>query len=264
MRSCVVGGRLLMYHFSGRRTGRWGAHRATTRLQRPMLAPQHDRRDADGQKARVPGSTGSVAPGHSPPRARGLLGRPRRHLRSANPRGRHRARRRSKVGGRSPDPDGEFAGDAEHVGELALRQSCPKIANIAVSRIGGHQLDIDARAAGAIAGASTPAAISLETPRSPGCAPAAAVRRQPSLRQVQLGAEQPRAHARPQRRGHGDLAIANLAERARVLPLHAHEAVPCLGKPVSSRMSTPWRSGTRESSRRHTGATSHGACVMKC
>jgi hypothetical protein len=42
------------------------------------------------------------------------------------------------------------------------------------------------------------------------------------------------------------------------------DAVPCFGKLVPSRISTPLRSGTTTRNRVHTVSASHGACVMKC
>ena len=42
------------------------------------------------------------------------------------------------------------------------------------------------------------------------------------------------------------------------------ECVPCLGKLVPSRISTPSRSGIVARSRRHTCSAAHGASVMKC
>ena len=42
------------------------------------------------------------------------------------------------------------------------------------------------------------------------------------------------------------------------------ECIPCFGKLVASRMTTPERAGMTERSCRHTRATSHGAWLMKC
>ena len=54
--------------------------------------------------------------------------------------------------------------------------------------------------------------------------------RQPRLGQIQRGAEHPRLHARPQRRGHGDLAIGDLAQGPAVLPGDRHRASALLRK----------------------------------
>ena len=53
---------------------------------------------------------------------------------------------------------------------------------------------------------------------------------QPRLRQIQDGPEHPRAGARPQGRGHGDLAIGHLAQRATVLARHADRVCPLFGE----------------------------------
>jgi hypothetical protein len=42
------------------------------------------------------------------------------------------------------------------------------------------------------------------------------------------------------------------------------DAVPCLGRPVSSIAKTPWRTGISSRRRRQNGRTSHVEWVMKC
>jgi hypothetical protein len=53
---------------------------------------------------------------------------------------------------------------------------------------------------------------------------------EPSLRQIQGGADQPRVRAAPEGRRHGDLTVADLAQRPGVLPRDADRLVAVLGK----------------------------------
>jgi len=52
----------------------------------------------------------------------------------------------------------------------------------------------------------------------------------PALREIQRGADQPRAHARPERRRHGHLAVADLAQTPRVLARNADRVLALFRK----------------------------------
>jgi hypothetical protein len=87
---------------------------------------------------------------------------------------------------------------------------------------------------------------------------------QPVLREIQLERERPRELLAEQHGRHGDLAIGDLAQRAAILPLHATDCWPCLGKLVSSSARMPLPIGTTARSRIHSGSASQGESVMKC
>ena len=75
----------------------------------------------------------------------------------------------------------------------------------------------------------------------------------------------PRARARPQRRGHRDLAIGDLAQRAAVLARHADRVRALFRKAgaVEDQHAAALGQHLQAAAARSRSA-SHGACVMKC
>ena len=106
------------------------------------------------------------------------------------------------------------AGDAASVGPCC----CPRI------RRRPRPRSASCRPRASAAAASAPAAISLETRPPPESAPRRGARGSlvHASGRYSSGAHGPRPLARPQRRRHGHLAIGDLAQRAAVLPRHAH------------------------------------------
>ena len=86
----------------------------------------------------------------------------------------------------------------------------------------------------------------------------------PGLRQIQPRAEEPRARAGPEGRGHRDLAIGDLAQRSAVLAGDADRVRPLFRKARAVENETPRRSGSTSNNRRQIRSASHVACVMKC
>ena len=92
---------------------------------------------------------------------------------------------------------------------------------IAIARIGDDQVDADAGGPHAADQGQREPPLFLKANAGGNPRFVTPLGGEPRLRQIQLGADQPRAHACPQRGRDGDLAIPNLAERAGVLPRHA-------------------------------------------
>ena len=209
----------------------------------------------------------------TPPRARGLRGRERdgRHRRNARCQDATRPRTAEPDQGIGRDERGraqkdlQVRRDPQRIRQLGAMQRAAQrgvVAELGIAQDGGH---------GDPAGAHLPQQRQREAPfllklhRRPECAHGAVGRavNQASGR-YRLA---PTIHARVPVHSAAVTATWQLAilpsvpQYWRATPT---ECVPCFGKLVPSRISTPSRSGIVARKRRHIGAAVHGASVMKC
>ncbi len=208
--------------------------------QRPRARPVVRRGHPHGGTGGGPFRLVGVVPGDPTPGGRGprvgqrLDGDRQRRLRSERRAGPPLAggrddARRPPVG--APDKHGQRTGHAEAVGQLQAMQGGAEHGRIAVAGIAEDGGEVDTRRADLAQQGEGESPLLLQ-PHRVGHAGAGTPRgiAGPALGQVQRGAEQPGAGAGPEGRGHGDLAVPDFAQTARVLPRDADRVVALLGK----------------------------------
>ena len=237
----------------------------------PPLPPVVRGGHPQGGEVGRPGGVGPIAPRHAPPRGGGQL------------RGQGAGRQRDLVGppaapipwgagvrlrpygGRAPK-QGQLARDPHGIGQAPARQGLPQRAVVAIFGVADHRRDVDPPPRGRAAATSRRGATSPGRRRGRETAPCA--RRAGSCAQATgRYSVAPSSQARTPVQSATVTAtwqLATLPSAPQYCRATPTECVPCLGKLVSSRISTPRRSGTTARRRRHTGSASQGAWVMKC
>ena len=192
-----------------------------------MLAPEDDRRDADGEKARLPRRRDPL---RQVTRRQARAGCCAAHAATCvapisrrSPRG-----STARVGGWPPDPDRRICPRCRgHRGARAAPVPC-ETRHIAVSRIRRDQLDIDSRAPHAIDERQRQPPFLFE-PHAPGMR--ACCRRSRVSHPCGRYNSAPSSHARTPVHSAAVTAIWQLPilPSVPILPLDAHRRVPCLG-----------------------------------
>ncbi len=202
------------------------------------MAPVVRRRNTLSDELRFPWSVVSVPPRHfAPSRRWKLFGQSRDRGRAHSPI-HHGPRswstglrlRSCWPGLRMTTEDAQCGRNSHCVWQTKLLEGCPKRGDVAIASVGGNSMDLQLGRLDASQQTQrhSPFLAKLDSRRDASLL--SSLRSVPSIGQIKVRAHQPGAFAIPQSSRDGDLTVADLAQRSRVLARHPHGFLSLFGE----------------------------------